>query len=98
MSDFKNMTVVELKAYAKDNNIDLKDIKTKTKILAALNNIKADISLAEEPETVIGSTTIFKEKRFQSLLQSQMKVELLLPQQQILLKTKILKKIKIIII
>ncbi len=63
MSDFKNMTVVELKAYAKENSIDLKDAKTKTKIVAALNNIKADISLAEESNVVIGSTTTIKEKR-----------------------------------
>lgn len=63
MSDFQNMTVVQLKAYAEENGVDLKDAKTKTKILATLNNIKAEISFVEEDSRVVGSSTIVKEKR-----------------------------------
>lgn len=63
MSDFQNMTVVQLKAYAEHNCIDLNNAKTKTKILAELNNISANVSLVEEDPTVIGSSTIVKEKR-----------------------------------
>ena len=63
MSDLENMTVIQLKAYAEENGIDLKNAKTKTNILAELSNIRANISFVEEDPSVIGSSTIVKEKR-----------------------------------
>lgn len=47
--DFSDMTAAELKAYAAENNIDLGDAKTKTKILGVLTGVTTEISLAEEP-------------------------------------------------
>lgn len=63
MSDFENMTVVQLKEYAEENGVDLKNARTKTKILATLSNINAEISYVEEDSSVIGSSTIVTEKR-----------------------------------
>ena len=63
MSDFKNMTLVQLKAYAQENGIDLKGAKTKTSVISTLTNISSSISVASDPVDVIGSTTIVKEKR-----------------------------------
>lgn len=52
-TDFSSMTVKQLKAYAKSNNIDLGEATTKTKIVAALNNINSSITQSEEAEGVI---------------------------------------------
>jgi hypothetical protein len=63
MSNFEKMTVVQLKAYATDNNIDLNGLKTKTQIVAAISDIKANISLAPETTDAIKSNETPKEKR-----------------------------------
>lgn len=63
MSDFKSMTIAQLKAYAEDNGVDLDGAKTKTKIISVLTDTNSNISFVEEEENVIGSKTIVKEKR-----------------------------------
>ena len=48
MSDFKSMTIAQLKAYAEDNGVDLDGAKTKTKILSVLTDTNSNISFVEE--------------------------------------------------
>jgi len=62
MSDFSKMTVAKLKEYASENNIDLGSAKTKTAILSVLTDTKSSISLAEEPNNIIGSDKINEER------------------------------------
>lgn len=62
MSNFENMTVAQLKVYAEQNNVDLDGAKTKTQILAALTNMKANISSSEQ-KVVATQNTLTKEKR-----------------------------------
>lgn len=63
MSDFQNMTVVQLKEYAKENSISLDDAKTKTKIISILANIKSSISSVEDSQDIIGSTATLRKNR-----------------------------------
>lgn len=49
MQHLSSKTVKELEEYAKENNIDLKGAKTKTRILAILLGMQADVS--EDPTT-----------------------------------------------
>ena len=63
MSNFEKMTVAQLKAYAEENGIDLNGLKTKTQIVAAMSDIKSNISLAPETTDAIKSSETPKEKR-----------------------------------
>lgn len=62
MSNFETMTVAQLKEYAEDNSVNLDGAKTKTQILAALTNIKSNIS-SEEQTVVTVKDAVVKEKR-----------------------------------
>ena len=65
MKNFEKMTVAQLKEYAQEKNIDLGEAKTKTKILAALTDTEANISVVQDSndQTIIGSDKIVTEKR-----------------------------------
>lgn len=68
------MTAAELRVYAAENNIDLDGARTKTKILAVLNNLEsADISVVEQAEdnNVISAPEPSKPKRVSNSMTNQ---------------------------
>lgn len=66
--NFSSMTVKELKAYAKDNQIDLGGATTKTKIVAAINDINASISQAEVAEGAIMAPPAVKTSKVSNVI------------------------------
>ena len=63
MKNFEKMTVVQLKEFAEQSNIDISGVKTKTKIIAILTDTDSNISVVEENDpTIIGSDKTIKEK------------------------------------
>lgn len=61
--DLVKMTIAEIKEYAKDNNIDLSGIKTKTEMIGVILKTNSTISEQKPPENLIGSEKIVTEKR-----------------------------------